>query len=131
MGNIDISIYTDYVRWLFVILALYILIRNLKSLLTSRVTPEVWAYLNVNDEYSIPITHWENVIGRSSSVDLRIKDKTVSKNHGLLLRNGDDTWTYEDLDSTNGTLLNRRKIKAGSKTICNIGDELGIGGVKE
>ncbi|HKK95067.1 MAG TPA: FtsW/RodA/SpoVE family cell cycle protein [Anaerovoracaceae bacterium] len=127
--NFDISIYTDVVRWIFVFLAMYILISNLKSLLTTRVTPEVWAYLNIDEKYSIPITHWENVIGRSSSVDLRIKNKTVSKNHGILMRNSNGTWNYEDLDSTNGTLINYKAVNYRETVTCEIGDKIQIGGV--
>jgi len=127
--NYDISIYTDVVRWIFVFLAMYILISNLKSLLTTRVTPEVWAYLNIDEKYSIPITHWENVIGRSSSVDLRIKNKTVSKNHGILMRNSNGTWNYEDLDSTNGTLINYKAVNYRETVTCEIGDKIQIGGV--
>ena len=127
--NFDISIYTDVVRWIFVFLAMYILISNLQSLLTTRVTPEVWAYLNIDEKYSIPITHWENVIGRSSSVDLRIKNKTVSKNHGILMRNSNGTWNYEDLDSTNGTLINYKAVNYRETVTCEIGDKIQIGGV--
>ena len=48
------------------------------SLLSTRVTPEVWGYLSVEDGVTLPITHWENIIGRSSSVDLRIELDTIS-----------------------------------------------------
>ena len=127
--GMELSYYTYIVRWILMLLAMYILIRNVKSLLTTRVTPEVWAYLNINEEESLPITHWENVIGRSRSVDLRLKYKTVSKNHGLLLRNKDGSWKYEDLSSTNGTKINYSEVKPREYVNLNIGDKLEIGGV--
>jgi cell division protein FtsW (lipid II flippase) len=127
--GMELPYYTYIVRWILMLLAMYILIRNVKSLLTTRVTPEVWAYLNINEEESLPITHWENVIGRSRSVDLRLKYKTVSKNHGLLLRNKDGSWKYEDLSSTNGTKINHSEVKPREYVNLNIGDKLEIGGV--
>ena len=41
------TLYTEIVRWVFVILALYILVRTIKSLLSSKNPSEVWAYMNL------------------------------------------------------------------------------------
>ena len=66
------TLYTEIVRWVFVILALYILVRTIRSLLSSKNPAEVWAYMNLRtyqmnssgdvlnvSESSMPITHWE------------------------------------------------------------------------
>ena len=38
-------IFTELVRWVFVFLAAYILIRSIKSLLQTKNPAEVWAYI--------------------------------------------------------------------------------------
>lgn len=68
------------------VLAIYILLKCILSLLSTRATPEVWGYLYVEDGVGIPITHWENVIGRSKSVDIRLQNPTISKNQCILIR---------------------------------------------
>lgn len=121
---------TTIFRWIFVLLAMYILIRAIRSLLSTRTTPEVWGYLYVQDGVSMPISHWENLIGRSSSVDLRVPLKTVSNNHALLFRRKDGQWVYKDLDSKNGSLINGTALIPGLRYLINPGDELSLGGVK-
>ena len=106
-------------RPIFVVLAVYILARCIMSLLKSKNPAEVWAYLKVTryreeadgsivpvSETSEPLTHWENVIGRARSCDITVNDKNVSRNHGLLIRDEDGSWTFRDLGSANGTWLN-------------------------
>ncbi|NLY82160.1 MAG: FtsW/RodA/SpoVE family cell cycle protein [Clostridiales bacterium] len=128
-GNSMSMLYTTGVRWILVLLAGYILIKAIMSLLSTRATPEVWAYLHIENGDSLPITHWENVIGRSSSVDLRIKNRSISRNHSLLIRNKDGTWIYEDLDSMNGSLINGEEAQGREKIICEVGDEITMGSV--
>lgn len=120
------TLYTEIVRWVFVILALYILVRTIRSLLSSKNPAEVWAYMNIRtykmnkegtvvsvDESSMPITHWENVIGRASSCDISVLDSALSRNHGILTRNTKGQWEYRDLGSKNGSYLNEIKVGAG------------------
>lgn len=120
------SLYTEIVRWVFVILALYILIRTIRSLVSTKNPSEVWAYMSIRtydldsegsvigvDESSVPITHWENVIGRANSCDISVLDSALSRNHGILIRNTKGQWEYRDLGSKNGTYLNDVKVGAG------------------
>ncbi len=120
------AVYTEIVRWVFVVLAVYILVRSIKSLLRSKNPAEVWAYMNLKTytldesgavadvyENSVPITHWENVIGRSNSCDIAVSDLALSRNHGILMRDTKGQWTYRDLGSKNGTYLNENKVGAG------------------
>lgn len=93
-------------------------------------TPEVWGYLTVDGGTSLPITHWENIIGRSKSVDLQVDANTISKTHSLLIRRKDGRWMYKDLGSKNGTVINGTKLEPNRKYLINPGDELIIGGVK-
>lgn len=71
---------------------------------------EVWAYLHLSTGENLPITHWENVIGRSKSCDINIDDPRVSRNHGTLSRDNKGVWTYRDLGSTNGAYINGDKV---------------------
>lgn len=122
------SIFTELVRWFFVVLAIFILVRAIKSLMISKNPVEVWAYMHLRTyktdeegvvidvhEESVPITHWENVIGRSKSCDISVLDQTLSRNHGILMRDSKGNWNYRDLGSKNGTILNDKKISAGRR----------------
>ncbi len=93
------------------LLAIVLLLRCLKSLLTFRREPEVWAWLCLEDGAKLPITHWENVIGRSKRSDIVIKEPTVSRSHGVLTRHDANTWVITDSDSSNGILVNGKKTK--------------------
>lgn len=110
-------------------LAIYILFVCIVSLLTTRVTPEVWGYFLVEDGGNHPITHWENVVGRAKSVDLNIPLKTISKNHALLSRTKEGRWIFKDIGSKNGSEINGYKLKTDKRYFINPGDELVMGGV--
>jgi hypothetical protein len=49
------------------------------------------------------------VIGRIDSCDICLSDVNVSRRHAAIVRHGDE-WRIEDLESTNGTLLNGRPV---------------------
>lgn len=113
-------------RWVFVMLAIYILLRAILSLLKSRNPSEIWAYMQDQDGNTTPISHWENVIGRSKSCDIVCDDPSVSRNHGTLMRNRDGSWTYTDLQSKNGSYINGERIHRSSAKV-KVGDVLSIG----
>ena len=48
MENSGGLLYTAVARWIFIILALFILVKSIASLLLSRNPSEVWAYFNVD-----------------------------------------------------------------------------------
>lgn len=121
---------TTVFRWVFVLLALYILLTAVMSLLRTRTTPLVWGYFLVEDGSNFPITHWENVIGRSKSSDMDIPLKTVSKNHAILLKWGDDKWIIKDIGSHNGTSVNGVNLKPHKRYLISFGDEIIMGGVR-
>lgn len=120
---------TTVMRWLFVVLAAYILLVSIFSLLTTRCTPEIWGYFLVEDGGNFPITHWENVIGRSRSSDINIPLKTVSNSHVILSRKSDDKWVIKDLGSKNGTVVNGFPLEPGRRYMISLGDEIVLGGV--
>ncbi len=51
------------------------------------------------------------VVGRSSSADVSIPDRALSRTHAHLFRR-DDEWLVEDMGSRNGTRLNQRPVLA-------------------
>lgn len=111
-------------------LAVYILLRCIMSLLSTRATPEVWGYLYVEDGQSMPITHWENIIGRANSADLTIPLKTISKVQALLTRRPDGRWVFKDLNSKNGTIINGTQLIPSKRYLIGPGDEILMGGVR-
>ena len=108
------------------VLAAYILLIAIVSLLTTRATPEIWGYYLVEDGGSFPITHWENVIGRSKSADLNIPLVTVSNNQAILSRYDDDHWLLKDLESENGTFVNGQQLDSDKRYLIEPGDEIVI-----
>ena len=96
--------YMGILRYAVPVLSAILLLRCVLPLLTFRREPEIWAWLNMTDGSQIPITHWENVIGRSKSSDVTIDFPTVSRNHAVLTRYDDGSWTITDAGSKDGTL---------------------------
>lgn len=120
---------TTVFRWIFVALAAYILLIAIISLLSTRATPEIWGYYLVEGGGNFPITHWENVIGRSKSTDLNVPLTTISNNHALLIRHGEDKWVVKDLGSSNGTKVNGFKLDPEKRYLVEAGDSIEMGGV--
>lgn len=133
IGNLFLNIptlkelYTASARWIFVILALYIVTRAIRSLLSTKVPNEIWAYISVNDGEAVPVKHWENVIGRSKHVDIPVDVMTVSRSHGSLVRDENGNWFYNDLGSKSGSLINGKPVT--KSTPVNLGDTITVGGV--
>ena len=71
----------------------------------------------------LPLTG-KTTIGRRRSNDLVLSDNTVSGQHCIILTEGEDIY-IQDLDSTNGTLLNGKRIH--EKTVLQRGDKLMLG----
>ena len=113
-------------RYVMPVLALILLIRCAWPLMTFRREPEIWAWLCMGQKKRLPITHWENVIGRSRHSDILIDFPTVSRNHAVLTRYDDGSWTISDAESKSGVLVNGRKV-----SICALSPEdvITIGGI--
>ena len=109
------------------ILAIILLWRCCRPLLTFRQEPEIWGFLRLKDGKKQPITHWESIIGRHRKSDLVVDFPTVSRNHAVLTRYDDGSWTITDTDSKDGVYVNGKKI-----AICPIteSDTISIGGVE-
>lgn len=64
-------------------------------------------------------------IGRSRDCDIVLADANVSRRHAELLPGAAGTWTIADLGSTNGVLVNGRRI-AGAEPL-DAGDRIALG----
>ncbi|MBQ7857421.1 MAG: FtsW/RodA/SpoVE family cell cycle protein [Oscillospiraceae bacterium] len=122
-----VNVYLAVMRFAAPILALILLWRCCKPLLTFRREPEIWAWLCLSNGDKLPITHWENTIGRHKRCDILIDFPTVSRNHAVLTRYDDGSWSITDTHSKDGVTVNGKKVR-----ICalNEGDVISIGGVE-
>ncbi|MBR4291937.1 MAG: FtsW/RodA/SpoVE family cell cycle protein [Oscillospiraceae bacterium] len=121
-----VDVYTGFLRYAAPALAFILLWRCLKPLLFFKREPEIWAWLHTADGSQYALTHWENVIGRSKSSDVRIDFSTVSRNHAVFTRYDDGSWTVTDANSKGGVMVNGQRVK-----ICALeeDDVINIGGL--
>ena len=120
--------FTTLVRFTFPVLALLILVRTIRSLLTVPHLPEVWAYLALPNGARQPLTHWENILGRSPSCDVELRYPVVSRQHAALIRGEGDVWTAYDLASTGGLSVNGKAVEGQAPAA--YGDVVSLGGVE-
>lgn len=121
------TFYTAFIRFLFPVLAGAILWRAVKSLLRLPHTPETWGQLSLPGGGSVPLTHWENILGRGKNADVRLNYPSVSRQHAALCRGEEGLWTLYDLDSKGGVLLNGERVDHSAPV--KMGDRIELGGV--
>lgn len=121
-----IRVFLATLRYAAPILAMILLWRCLKPLVTFRREPEIWGWLQVGENAAHPLTHWENVIGRNKNSDVVVDFPTVSRNHAVLTRYDDGSWTITDTGSKSGTLVNGHPISIHA---LRRGDVMNIGGL--
>ena len=88
--------------------------------------PALGAWLKFSDGTQVAVTHWENVIGRAKSSDITVALSTVSRNHAVLTRYDDGSWTITDASSKTGTWVNGERVDIRA---IGEGDVISIGGV--
>ena len=124
---IDFSnVYIALLRIIAPMLMVLLLWRAGKPLLSFKKEPEIWAVLRFADGTGKPVIHWENIIGSHPKSDLVLPLGTISRNHAVLTRYDDGSWTISDAESKNGVKVNGRPV-----TICAIEpeDEIDLGGL--
>ena len=119
--------YNAVARFVFPVLAFLIVYRCAKSLLSFRKEPEIWAWLCLPDGTRLPVTHWENIIGRSKRSDLVIDVPTISRSHAVLTRYDDGSWSISDVGSRGGVFVNGARTNMAAITI---NDTLSLGGIE-
>jgi len=126
LDSTHIQVYQAILRYLMPLLAFFLLMRTVKPLLTFRREPEIWAWLCLTNGKKLPLTHWENVVGRSKRSDVVIDVPTISRTHAVFTRYDDGSWTIADAHSKSGVLVNGEQVE-----ICALEPEdvITIGGV--
>ncbi len=106
-----VHVYIALLRWVFPVLSAIVLFRAIRPLISFRREPEIWAWLCMADGNKVPLTHWENVIGRHKRCDVVLDMATVSRNHAVLTRYDDGSWTIADADSSAGVRVNGKQVR--------------------
>ena len=113
-------------KYLLIPLSLLIMLRCIRSMLSSRYESETWATARFGRD-SVPVTHWENLIGRARSADIRIDRESVSRTHAVLTRRDDGRWMLFDVFGRGGAWVDGKpagpegaELQEGS--VARIGD---------
>ena len=108
------------------LLSVAIIVRCIRSMLSERYEPEVWAYISRKKEL-YPICHWENLLGRSPFSDIRIDNPSMGRVHAVLTRSDKGVWKIYDIFSKGGVWVNGVKVGAAG-TALRSGDVLNLAG---
>ena len=120
------AVFLAFSRYLVPALGAWLLLHCARPLISFRREPEIWAWLKFSDGTQVAVTHWENVIGRAKSSDITVALSTVSRNHAVLTRYDDGSWTITDASSKTGTWVNGERVDIRA---IGQGDVISIGGV--
>ena len=130
-STIDLNIVSDVLlavmRYLAPAMTLILLLRCGIPLLSFRKEPEVWGWLIDSNGFRKELKHWENVIGRNKRCDVVLDFPTVSRNHCVMTRYDDGSWTITDTDSKGGVRVNGRPVTIHA---LRTADRIDIGGAE-
>ncbi len=74
---------------------------------------------------SYDLVQEETLIGRNPTTDITLLDEGISREHAIVLYDeAEDSYSVEDLQSTNGTKVNGKRVRSSPLVD---GDELQIG----
>ena len=74
------------------------------------------------------LTSDETLIGRNPKTDITLLDENISREHAIVLLDGETgTYTIEDLQSSNGTKVNGKRIRSAELADA---DEIEIGSTR-
>ena len=102
------------------------MLRCLRSLLNEKTEKETWAYLEVRGK-NVPVQHWESLIGKARSADLRLFGEGISRFHAVLRRSDRGEWKIFDIFSKGGIWVNKKYVPENGLTIHH-GDTINLGG---
>ncbi len=114
-------------KFAVIILSILILARCLRSMLNEKYESEIWGHLSCDGE-NYTLTHWENLIGKGLSSDVRLCYPGVSRCHAVLSRNDRGEWKIYDIYSRSGVWVNGVKV-GGSGAQVDTGDVINLGGL--
>ena len=109
--------------------ALFTLLQELKqqgNKLSTQKKPGITIFLNIERkrESQQYFTQTEIIIGRDTHCDLSVMDEALSAHHARIIYHHGQWW-LEDLNSRNGTFLNREKLNTSAVIIT--GDQFKCG----
>ena len=113
-------------KYAMIALSLVIMIRCIRSMLSAGFEAETWATARFGRD-SVPVTHWENLIGRVRSADIRVDRGDVERIQAVLKRLDDGRWMIFDVFSRGGVSVNGEDVAAGGAKI-ESGDTIRVGG---
>ena len=119
---------TTVLRFIFPVLALALLVRCAISLLRFRKEPEIWGHIAFEDGSRLPVTHWENIIGRTRRNDIQLNFDNIYKQHAVLTRYDDGSWTIGDVGGRGGISINGEPITG--LTEIGYGDLIDLNGLE-
>ncbi len=122
-----ISVLLYFIQIILPFLGVLIIYYCYKSLFGG-ISPErpLIALVNCMTGEKIPITYWENSIGRDRHCDVVVDSPTASRDHAVLFRR-DEGWIVADTNSKGGIFLNGKKVEESAKVELN--DVIQIGGI--
>lgn len=119
---------TTILRFVFPVLAVLILVRCAISLLGFRKEPEIWGHIAFEDGSRLPITHWENTLGRTRRNDIQMNFENIYKQHAVITRYDDGSWTIGDVGGRGGISVNGHVITG--LTEIGYGDLIDLNGLQ-
>ena len=119
---------TTIMRLLFPVLAVIILVRCAISLLGFQKEPEIWGHIAFEDGSRLPVTHWENTIGRTRRNDIQMNFENIFRQHAVLTRYDDGSWTIGDVGGRGGIAVNGKVITG--LTEVGFGDLISLNGLE-
>lgn len=102
----------DASKYALIVLSVVMIVRCIVSLFSVPDRPEVWGYLRFIDE-ELPLMHWENLVGRAFSCDVRIKSRGAAKLHAVIRRRDNGEWRIYNIFSKSEISVNGESV--GSK----------------
>lgn len=121
------NVFVAIMRYGAPLLVCLLVLRCAAPMLTFQREGVLWGSLRRENGESLPIRYWENVIGRGKSCDIRLDFPTVSRNHAVLTRYDDGSWTVTDAESATGLTVNGEPVAIYP---LSDGDVVGFGGVE-
>lgn len=129
MGLVDLgTAVTTVLRFVFPVLTVLILVRCAISLLGFRKEPEIWGHIAFEDGSRLPITHWENTLGRTRRNDIQMNFENIYKQHAVITRYDDGSWTIGDVGGRGGISVNGHVITG--LTEIGYGDLIDLNGLQ-
>ncbi len=113
-------------KFVLICTSISILARCIRSMLSERYELETWGYIRAGDK-TLPVNHWENIIGRSTGADIRLFGAGISRVHAVLSRNDKGIWKIYDIFSRGGVWVNGEKAGVNGIELSH-GDVINLGG---